>query len=86
MERMCKKNRCHSSGGNVESSARFTFWIISLWLAVTAIILLITAQLVSAYDGLATLLIDSRRLRIAALTIGILFLTTVAIQIYTIVT
>jgi hypothetical protein len=64
----------------------FTPWSISLWLAVTAIILLITVQLVSAYDGPATLLIDSRKLKTAALTMGILFLATVAIHIYTIVT
>jgi polyferredoxin len=64
----------------------FTFWSISLWLAVTSIILLITAQLVSAYDGPATLLIDSRKLKTAALIIGILFLATVAIHIYTIIT
>jgi hypothetical protein len=62
------------------------FWNVSLWLAVTSIILLITAQLVSAYDGPATLLIDSRKLKTAALTIGILFLAIVAIHIYTIIT
>ena len=64
----------------------FTFWSISLWLAVTAIILLITAQLASAYDGPSTLLIDSRKLKTAALTMGILFLATVAINIYKIIT
>jgi len=62
------------------------FWNVSLWLAVTSIILLITAQLISAYDGPATLLIDSRKLKTAALTMGILFLATVAIHIHTIVT
>ena len=62
------------------------FWNVSLWLAVTSIILLITVQLVSAYDGPATPLINSRRLKTAALTTGILFLATVAIHIYTIVT
>jgi len=40
---------------------------------------------VSAYDGPATLLIDSRKLKAAALTMGILFLTTVTIHIYTII-
>ena len=55
-------------------------------MAVTSIILLITAQLVSAYDGPATLLIDSGKLKTAALTMGILFLVTVAIRIYLIVT
>ena len=62
------------------------FWNISLWLAVSAIILLITAQLVSAYDGKATLLIDQRRLRNTAIVMGMLFLVTVAIRIYGIVT
>jgi len=62
------------------------FWNVSLWLAVTFIILLITAQLVSAYDGPSTLLIDSRKLKAAALTMGILFLATVAIRIYKIIT
>jgi hypothetical protein len=59
---------------------------VSLWLAVTSIILLITAQLVSAYDGQSMLLIDSRKLKTAALTMGILFLATVAINIYRIIT
>jgi hypothetical protein len=57
-------------------------WNVSLWLAATSIILLVTAQLVSAYDGPSTLLIDSRKLRTAALTMGTLFLTAVAINIY----
>ena len=64
----------------------FDFWNISLWFAVSGIILLITAQLVSAYDGKATLLIDQRKLKTAAVIMGILFLVTVAIRIYGIVT
>jgi len=63
----------------------FDFWNVSLWLAVTGIILLITVQLASAYEGNATLLIDQKRLRTTALIIGILFLVTVAIRIYGIV-
>ena len=62
------------------------FWNIGLWLAVTSIILLITAQLVSAYDGPASLLINAKRLKYAALTMGHLFLATVAIRIYEIIT
>jgi uncharacterized membrane protein len=62
------------------------FWNVSLWLAATAIFLLITAQLVSVYDGLATLRIEKKRLKNAALTIGLLFLFTVAIRIYNIIT
>lgn len=61
------------------------FWNVSLWLAATAIILLITAQLASAYEGPATLTIDKRILRNAALAMGILFLITVAIRIYGII-
>lgn len=61
-------------------------WNVSLWLAATSIILLITAQVVSAYDGPATLLIDSRKLKAAALTMGILFLATVAVNIYNMIT
>lgn len=64
----------------------FDFWNVSLWFAVTGITLLITAQLASAYDGNATLLIDQKKLRNTALAIGILFLATVAIRIYGIVT
>jgi hypothetical protein len=62
------------------------FWNVSLWLAVTAITLLITAQLASAYDGKASILVDQKKLRTTALVIGILFLATVAIRIYGIVT
>lgn len=62
------------------------FWNIGLWLAVTSIILLITAQLVSAYDGPASLLINAKRLKHAALIMGLLFLATVAIRIYGIIT
>ena len=62
------------------------FWNVSLWFAVTGIILLITAQLVSAYDGNASLLIDQRKLETAALVVGMLFLLTVAMRIYGIIT
>lgn len=62
------------------------FWNVSLWLALTSIILLITAQLVSAYDGPSMVLIDARKLKFVALTMGMLFLATVAIRIYTIIT
>jgi hypothetical protein len=61
-------------------------WNLTLWLGVTAIILLVTSQLVSAYDGQATLMIDKSKLKTAALTTGILFLVTVAIRIYSMVT
>jgi hypothetical protein len=63
-----------------------TFWDISLWLAVTAIILLITAELISPYYGQTNLLIDKKKLKNAALITAVLFLITVAIRIYGIIT
>jgi cytosine/uracil/thiamine/allantoin permease len=63
-----------------------TFWDISLWLAVTAIILLITAELISPYYGQTNLLINKKKLKNAALITAILFLITVAIRIYGIIT
>jgi hypothetical protein len=48
-------------------------------------IFLTTAQLVPAYDGPSMLLIDSRTLKTASLTIDGLFLATVATHIYAIV-
>ena len=58
-----------------------SFWDISLWLAVTAIILLITSELISPYYGRMNLLINKKRLKNVALSIGTLFLITVAIRI-----
>jgi len=63
-----------------------SFWDISLWLAVTSIILLITSELISPYYGKTNILINKKRLRNAALTTGILFLITVVIRIYSLVT
>lgn len=62
-----------------------SFWDISLWLAVTAIILLITSELTSPYYGKTNLLINKKRLKNAALTMGVLFLITVAMRIYEII-
>jgi Ni,Fe-hydrogenase I cytochrome b subunit len=64
----------------------FDFWNVSLWLAVTGIILLITVQLALAYDGQATLILDQKKLRTVAVAVGILFLITMVIRIYGIVT
>jgi hypothetical protein len=63
-----------------------TFWSISLWLGMTAIILLITVQLMSSYDGPATVLVNTKRLRYAALILGLLFFATIVFRIYGIVT
>ena len=57
------------------------FWDISLLLAITAIILLITSELLSPYYGKVNILINIKGLRNAAITVSILFLITVAIRI-----
>ena len=61
------------------------FWDISLWLAITAIILLITSELMSPYYGKTNILISKKRLKNTALAVSILFLATVAIRIISII-
>lgn len=63
----------------------FTFWDVSLVLAVGAIVLLVTSELASQYYGQTNLLINRRRLRVAALTFALLFLFTVAMRIANII-
>lgn len=58
------------------------YWDVGLWLSVTAIILLMTAEIVFSYNGQASLLIDKKKLKNAVLIICILFLITVAIRVY----
>jgi hypothetical protein len=56
---------------------------IGLWLAVTAIILLITSELISTSTGpLGNVAIDKKRLRIIALALGLGFMATVVIRIF----
>ena len=61
------------------------FYDISLWLAISSIILLATSELLSPYYGQTGLLIEKGRLRRVALVLGVLFLSTVAIRIYQII-
>jgi len=62
-----------------------SFWDISLWLAVTAIILLVTSELISPYYGKTNIIIDKKRLRTVSLIFGLLFMFTVFIRIYFII-
>jgi hypothetical protein len=61
------------------------FWDISLWLAITAIILLVTSELISPYYGKTNLIINKKRLRNTALVVSTLFLITVAVRIASII-
>ena len=54
---------------------------LSLLLAVSAILLLVTAEIVPYVFGEKTLVSDMKKLRILAIVLGILFLVTVAITI-----
>ena len=58
---------------------------ISLWLAFLSILILITSELTSPSTGKTDLIIDRKRLKHTGITLGILFLFTVAIKIYTII-
>lgn len=56
---------------------------IGLWLAVTAIILLVTSELLSSSTGkLGNVAVEKKRLRIAALTLGLGFMATVVMRIF----
>ena len=57
------------------------FWDISLWLAISAIILLITSEMLSPHYGKINILINRNRLRNVALVVSILFLVMLAIRI-----
>jgi len=59
-----------------------SFWDISLWLAFTAIILLITSELTSTPSPQAQVVIDKKRLRITALIFGVAFMITVIMHAY----
>ena len=67
---------------NEEMQFPLTFWDINLWLAITTIILLATSELISPYYGRTNLLIDRKRLRFAALGVGVIFVISVLAQIY----
>ena len=61
------------------------FHELSLWLAISYIILPATSELLSPYYGRTGLLIEKGRLRRVALALGVLFLSTVAIRTYQII-
>ena len=61
------------------------FFDISLWLAVTAIILLTTSELLSPRYGQTNFIIEKKALRKVGLVLGITFLSTVVMRIYQII-
>lgn len=61
--------------------APLSLWDFNLWLAITAIILLVTLEFISPHYRKINLLIEWRRLRNVTFTISLLFLVTVVIRI-----
>ena len=58
---------------------------LSILFALTAITLLVTSEMLSSYRGRISILIDKKRLRRASVIFAILFLVTVGIKIYSII-
>ena len=59
-----------------------SLWDISLWIAVTAIILLVTSELLAPYsDYFGDFVIEKTRLRLAALVLGAAFMITVLLRV-----
>lgn len=63
-----------------------SLWDASLLTATTAIILLITSEMLSPYYGKINIAINKKKLRNAALAFSIIFLATVAFRIINIIT
>jgi hypothetical protein len=61
-----------------------TFQDLSMLLAVSAILLLVTAELVPYVSGEKTLISEVKKLRNLAVVLGVLFVVTVAITIFNI--
>jgi len=59
-----------------------SFWDLSLWIAVTAVILLLTSELLSPYYGRTSIIVNKKRLKMVTLSLGILFMLTVFIRVY----
>lgn len=58
-----------------------SFLDVSIWLGITAIILLATLELLSPRYGYDSPLIDRKRLKITGFVVGTLFMLTVTVQI-----
>ncbi len=55
---------------------------VSLWIAITAIILLVTSELLAPYsDYFGDFVIDKTRIRLAALFLGVAFMVSVLLRV-----
>jgi len=62
-----------------------SIWDVSLWLAATSMILLVASELTSPRYGSPNLLINKKALKDVAILTAIIFLITVLIRIYEII-
>lgn len=59
-----------------------SLWDIGLWIAMMAIILLVTSELIGSYsDHFGDFVIEKTRLRLAAIFLGVAFMITVLLRI-----
>ena len=58
-------------------------WDVSLLVAVIAIILLVSSEMLSSYYGKVNILIDKKKLKSATLVVAAVFLVTLALRIIT---
>lgn len=59
-----------------------SLWDVSLWMAVTAIILLVTSELLAPYsDHFGDFVIEKTRIRLTALILGAAFMITVILRV-----
>jgi len=66
-------------------SFNVSLWDIGLWLGVSAVILLITSELLAPYYGRSKIAMDVKRLRTVAIAAGITFLIIAIVRISTII-
>lgn len=65
----------------VEMQFPLSYWDLFIWLAVNAIILLIVSELLSSHSG-SFFSINKGKLRMIALTLGVLFIIAVVVETY----
>ena len=59
---------------------------ISLWIAIMAIILLITSELLTSYsERFGDFLLDKKRMRLAGLFLGVAFMVTVLLRVISLI-
>ena len=60
-------------------------WDLSLWLAASSIVLLVTSEVLLELIGENQVRVDRTRVRIAGFVVAILFLVTIALRIFEVV-